>query len=73
MLAPALVPADGDAVGIAHANELRHGRAAEQSREPQLVAARKEDPCGRLEPLQSAGLLAIPARVEIHHRHVRRA
>src|ERR1700674_4267232 len=58
--------ADGDAVGIAHANEFRHRRAAEQSREPQLVAAREEYAGCFLDPPQSPGLLAVAARVKIH-------
>ena len=53
-------------VGVAHANEFRHRRAAEQRGEPQLIAAGEEDAGRLLEPPQSAGLLAVAAGVEIH-------
>src|SRR5258708_20736849 len=63
-------PADGDAVGIARANEFRHRRAAEQSREPQLVAAREEYAGRFLDPPQPPGLLAVSARVKIHYGYL---
>src|SRR5882757_3248654 len=63
--------ADGDAAGIACANEFRHRGAAEESREAQLVPAREENAGRLLEPPQPPGFLAIAASVEIHHRHLR--
>ena len=55
-----------DAVGVAHADQLRHRRAAEQRGEAQLIAAGEEDAARLLQALQAPGLLAIAARVEIH-------
>ena len=63
-------PSDGDAVGVADADQLRHRRAAEQGGDPQLVAARKEYAGRFLEPPQPPGLLAVAASIEIHHRHL---
>ena len=62
--------ADGDAVSIASADEFRNWRAAEQGREPQLIASREKNSACFLEAPQSPGFLAIPPRVEIHHGHV---
>ena len=62
--------ADGDAMRVAHPDQLRHGRAAQQRGQPQLVAAREKNTGGRLEPLQTARFLAVPPRVEIHHGDV---
>ena len=60
--------ADGDPVSVAHANEFCHRRAAEQGREPQLVAAGKKYPGRFLEAAQPSRLLAVAAGVEVHDR-----
>ena len=73
MLAPALVPPTVTPCGVAPADQLRDRRAAEQRREAQLVAAGEEDAAGLLDPLQAIGLLAVAARVEVHHVDARGA
>ena len=65
--------ADGHARGIALADQLRDGRAAEQSRESQLVTAGEKDAGGLFESLQATRLLTVAACVEVHHRDTTRA
>ncbi len=60
--------ADGHAVSIAQANELRDGRAAEQRRDAQLVAAGEEDSGRCFESLEPAGFVAVAPGVEVHRR-----
>src|SRR6516162_2590571 len=60
--------ADGDAARVAHTDQFGNGGAAEQRREPQLVAAGEKDAARFLEALQPAGLAAVTPRVEVHHR-----
>ena len=63
--------ADRDAMRIAHADQFRDRRAAEQGRETQLIAAGEEYAARLLQAPQAAGFLAVAARIEIHHRDFR--
>src|SRR6266436_47710 len=65
--------ADGDATRVTQADELRDRRAAQQRREPQLVAPGEEDAARFLDALEASLLLAVAAGIEIHDGHARRA
>ena len=58
---------------LLRADQLRDRRAAEDRREPELVAAGEEDAGGLLQALEPARLLAVAARVEVHHVDAARA
>ena len=73
MLAPALVPPTVTPWALRIADQLRDRRAAEQRREPQLIAAGEEDAGGLLEALEAPGFLAVAAGVEVHDRDARGA
>ena len=65
--------ADGDASRVTQADEPRDRRAAQQRREPQLVAPGEEDAACFLDALEASLLLAVAAGIEIHDGHARRA
>src|ERR1700722_5855283 len=59
--------AHSNAAGIAHTDEFRDRRTAEQGGEAKLIAAGEEDPARLLQAAQAAGFLTIPPSVKIHH------
>ncbi len=65
--------ADGDAARILPADQRRDGRAAEDRRDAQLVAAREENAAGLFDQAQAVALLGVAARVEIERAHARGA
>ena len=65
--------ANRDAMRIARPDRLRYRRAAEDGREPQLVAAGDEDARGLLDPRHPVAFVRVAAGVEVEDVDVARA